>query len=1286
MRFFPFIRHIFLLLVLVSATYASAQLSFVENRGQWADEVRFRSEVAGGYFYIDRDGITLQLLEQDFYTKLHDWWQKPDSGASGAMHAVKMKFLGADMSGIAEGKRQESHVKHYFLGSDPSRWARDVPAYGQVYLKHVYDGIDLRFDGKDSQLKYEFIVGPGADPKHIRVDVEGADRMYLKESDLVIETSVGAYRELAPFAYQLDDEANIVPVECRYILKKGIVYYDFPDGYDDSRTLIIDPEISFSSYVGSQSSNFGFTASYDADGNLYAGAIVFGAFYPVETGAYQFNFAGGAIDIGITKFNADGTELLYSTYLGGTGNEAPHSIVVNDADELYILGSTGSANFPVNANAAQITFQGGNEAAGIGYSYLNGTDIFVSKLSADGGVLLGSTFVGGTGNDGISTGTGLEFNYGDRFRGEIVLDADGNAYVASVTNSLDFPIVGGYASGINSILSGVIFKLTSNLDNIIWSTFSGGSGVESAISLQLAADNSVYFTGGTSSTDLPVSSDAWQSTNNGGFDGYVGHISADGSTLLHCTYNGTSGQDQNYFVQIDDDGDIYVIGQAEDANYPISDGVYSNPNSGQYIQKFDPELTTGYWSTQIGSGSGGIDISPSAFLVSNCRQIYISGWGGFINNTGSTNGLPTTPDAFQNFTDGDDFYIMVLDVDASELAYATFFGGSVSPEHVDGGTSRFDKNGTVYQAVCAGCGGNNDFPTQPGVWSQTNPSSNCNLGVFKFELSSVSAIADIDGEENVCPGDPINLVNESIGANTFEWDFGNGTSSSESTPELSYSEPGEYEIVLYASDSEGCLSPDSTVILVTVGVAPNVLVSDPDPICPGETVQLNATGAEDWLWSPAEGLDFINVANPVFSGTNTTTYTVTGSTSCGSQTATVVAVVGNIQAGVSDDVDICPGDSTMLIAQGGSNYNWTPETGLSNPNVANPMASPTSNTSYAVTITTGEGCEVTEIVTVYVLPGPPTLTGNSIYTSCNLASVQLLVGGAEAYIWEPPTGLSSTTVPNPIANPTEDTFYLVTGTNECGEDIKEVEVRVNEIDVSISSDSVVCFNTLFTMEASGGDTYSWQPRSLFGSPNAAITSAVITETTLISVMGYDEDGCTDVATSLIEIYPRAEVRAGNDRVISIGEEVQIESSSIYPITWQASPFLSCLHCNNPIANPVETTTFYAEIVSPDGCVEIDSVKVGVRGNLYIPNAFTPDGDGLNDIFRAQGIDIAEFSMEIFDRWGNMVFECNQIEDGWNGAVMNSDYYAQAGMYTYIVVAREIHGDVFEMSGHVMLIR
>ncbi len=1266
------------------------QVGFTENKGQWHSNVVFRAELTQGYCYIDQQGIMMQVLEVDFGKKLHDWWQSPEADASGSMHAVRMRFVGADMSQISQKNQVFQNKLNFFLGNDSAAWASDVETYKQIKIQDVYPGIDLRFDANERSFKYDFIVDPGVSTDLIAVEIEGATSLMLSDGDLLIGTSVGSYRELKPFAYQLAPDGKIETVACKYVLNNNQVSYAFPEGYDISRELIIDPEISFSSYIGSITSNFGFTASYDSDGNLYAGALVFGAQYPTIPGSYQVDFAGGSVDMAISKFNADGTQLAYSTFLGGTGNEAPHSIVINDANEIYVLGSTSSDDFPVLTSAFQNNFQGGSQINGIGYFYDNGSDIFVSKLSENGNALLASTFVGGSGNDGVGGNTNLVYNYGDRFRGEIVLDAASNAYIASVTNSQDFPIVDGYQNFNGFTQSGVIFKLSSNLSQMLWSTYSGGSEVESAIGLHLASDNSVYFTGATNSTNLPISTNAFQPANAGNIDGYIGHISADGATLLHCTYNGTSGRDQNFFVQLDDADNVYVVGQSEAGNYPISPGVYSNNNSGQFIQKFSADLTTSLWSTQVGSGSNQIDISPAAFLVTTCGQIYLSGWGGNVNTNGNTNGMPITPDAFQSSTDGSDFYIMVLEADASALAYGTYFGGSASSEHVDGGTSRFDKNGTVYQAVCAGCFDNDDFPTQPGVWSETNGSTQCNLGVFKFRLSAVNAMAEIDLSDIpggiLCPGQPFNLINESVGTDTYAWSMGDGTFSTVFEPTHSYENPGSYTIQLVASDSEGCLLPDSVIINVEVQEGPSLQVSDPDQICAGETVQLTASGTSEYLWVPSTGLNADNIANPVFNGTTTTEYTVTGTSLCGTDVATVLVTVGSINASVSEDVEICPGESTTLVASGGATYSWNPATGLSNASISSPTSAPASTTIYGVTITSEDGCEQVESVEVTVLPPPPNLTGNNSYISCNGESVLTNISGADVYSWTPTDWLSNPSSGITISNPPETTTYILTGSNVCGEDIMEVTVSTSAIGVDIAVDSVVCYNMPFILQASGGNSYRWNPESVFADPQASNTTAAIEYNTLITLTGKNEDGCIGTATKYLRLHPRAEVRAGNDQVINYGDEVMLESFSIYPITWQESPYLSCINCNYPVADPLETTTIYAEIISPEGCVEKDSVGVFVRGNIYVPNSFTPNEDGLNDLFRAEGIDIAVFKMEIFDRWGVMVFQSEDMREGWNGSTNGSEYYASSGVYAYRIVAREEHGDLFEIQGHVTLIR
>src|SRR5690554_621852 len=616
--------YLVLLLGLACTICVSAnQPRYVQNKGQWHEQVLFRVEAQNGIGYVDKSGFTFAMLENRFYNKLHDWIGNAELPHIGKGHAIKMNFLGGNMNQVALTGNDVGTTEHFFIGNDPQKWAQNERRFDRVKLTNVYPGIDVEFASNQNNLKYDFILAPHADPNLIQVEFSGQEALSLRNGSLIAETSVGDFTEMEPYAYQIDEEGRQVKVKCHFALSGNVVSYYFPEGYDKSRRLIIDPEIAFSTYIGSTSNSFGFTASYDNHGNLYGGAVVFGDQYPITAGAFQVNFGSGVVECGISKFSSDGTQLLFSTYLGGQGNEAPHSLVVNDDNELYILGTTASEDFPVSAGAYQPSHAGGFDITAVGFVYENGSDIFITKLNESGNVLLASTYIGGSGNDGLGTGTLMEKNYGDKFRGEIVVDSEGNAYVATVTASGNFPIVNGFATNIGGTLSGVVFKLSSNLQTLIWSTFSGGNFAESAMSLALAPDNSVYFTGGTTSTALPVTPGAYQPQKVMGVDGYIGHISADGSQILACTYNGTSGFDQNYFVQLDNDGFVYVVGQST-GDYPVSEGVYINPNSGQYIQKFTPDLTTSIWSTTIGSGSGGIDISPSAFLVSNCGQIYLS--------------------------------------------------------------------------------------------------------------------------------------------------------------------------------------------------------------------------------------------------------------------------------------------------------------------------------------------------------------------------------------------------------------------------------------------------------------------------------------------------------------------------------------------------------------------------------------------------------------------------------------------------------------------------------------
>src|SRR5690606_11570860 len=226
-------------------------------------------------------------------------------------------------------------------------------------------------------LKYDFILQPGASPHLIQIEYAGVKPKINAEGQIAISTSVGDVLESKPFAYQIIDGA-ISKVECRYVLSRNTLGFELGE-YDTTRDLVIDPELIFSTFSGSLADNFGYSATYDSQGYLYSGSSVFGTGYPVTTGAYQAAWAGGqgqgtngGTDIAITKFSLDGTSLVYSTYLGGAKDELPHSLIVNENDELYMYGTSGSSNFPTTATAFQSTFAGGTPfvPGGIGVAYV----------------------------------------------------------------------------------------------------------------------------------------------------------------------------------------------------------------------------------------------------------------------------------------------------------------------------------------------------------------------------------------------------------------------------------------------------------------------------------------------------------------------------------------------------------------------------------------------------------------------------------------------------------------------------------------------------------------------------------------------------------------------------------------------------------------------------------------------------------------------------------------------------------------------------------------------------
>ena len=293
----------------------------------------------------------------------------------------------------------------------------------------------------EDKLKYELHLQPNARVKDIKIEYDGLESINILDGDLICNTSFSTTIEHKPFSYQIVD-GKLIEVKCHYRLKNNTISFVFPNGYDKSKKLIIDPTLEFSTFSGSFANNFGYTATYDDFGFLYSGSTVFGSGYPTTTGAFQISFSSGTVDIGITKYDTTGTQMIYSTYLGGDSDELPHSMVVNSSNELFIFGTTSSLNFPTTNGAYQTIFNGGTYygVGGLGVTFNNGSDIFVSKLSASGGSLLSSTYIGGSENDGLNIHVPINKNYADEVRGEIDIDKNNNVYIATCTKSADFPV------------------------------------------------------------------------------------------------------------------------------------------------------------------------------------------------------------------------------------------------------------------------------------------------------------------------------------------------------------------------------------------------------------------------------------------------------------------------------------------------------------------------------------------------------------------------------------------------------------------------------------------------------------------------------------------------------------------------------------------------------------------------------------------------------------------------------------------------------------------------------
>jgi gliding motility-associated-like protein len=1306
---------------------ASAQFQgkeFVPNKGQWPQDVWFMAKDGPNKIWMGQDRFLYQFSDYSILDAAHHRLENSENpSVPNAFFAQIFEHTNAAVQSV--GHKPKTHTYQFFQGQDASKWASGVQPFEQVNYAAFYPGIDLVLTTAKENYKYAFVVQPGADPGQIKWHYEGAKKVSLNAARIQVQTEIGELIEQELFAYQLINNVRKV-VKCKYQKDANeVIGFDIGQ-YDPNFPLIIDPVLVFATYNGAVSDNFGATATYGYDGSAYAAGVVYGNNFPLPSlNSFDIssNFTAqsgnyGITDVFITRYSPDGSTMLWSSFLGGgdatQGTETAHSLVCDSLNNIYIFGATSSLDFPVSSGAFQATHGGGVANTNFLYNGVyfgaQGSDIYVSKLSANGQNLLASTYVGGNQNDGVSyRAIGLPYNsvaaydslttnYGDQFRGEIYLDAQGNVLVASCTRSANFPLQSAFQSTKGAGQDAVIFRLNNNLSNLQFSSFYGGNKDDAAYSVKTDTLGAIVFAGGTCSNNLMGTSGAYQANYNGGkTDGFVTKLNAQGTSIIRSSYIGTANYDQTFFVEIDRNNHIFLLGQAMGGGFPVNNAQYSNPGSSQFVLKLNEQLTQNLASTVIGNGSAQINISPAAFLVDICGNIYISGWGANILQSVPLSGMPISANAFQNTTTGFDFYLMVLQNNMTGLLYGSYLGGSLAHEHVDGGTSRFDKNGVVYQSVCGGCGGHSDFPTSNGAWSNTNNSANCNNLVFKFDFELIPTAEFSSSVVQGCEDLTVNFQNTSTQWDSYLWDFGNGdTTSVIYNPIITYTNPGTYEVNLFVTDSV-CLITDTAQIQIQVLDAIQLVLNDTISLCSSAPYLLSAQTfgtATQFIWSTQPTL------NPVLNSPQDSSITVTqngwyycqaSNGLCNQFDSVFVEFDVPLQAlfSVSDTMGCAP---LSIQIQNGSttttSFTWNFGNGQQNSSTFEPTVQYTQPGIYTIQLAISDSvCQGSATYNLQINVGPSLeVSAPSNILLCNSTDTTLIptiTGIPNAVLWSSNNNFSDTLNlngnPNLELTDPQNAWYYVQAANAYCSAVDSVLLTIAAQDLVVEVPTLTCAGAPFVASIFPNPNFqliTWAPSSIIqsgqGQPSVSI-ALTLPQYVYVAVQTAQNCQLQDsVFVNLSALNPLSVVASANPNVILPNTSTQLQGQPTGPYTyaWTPSNPLSSNTAQNPSALLSETTLFTLT-VSDGLCTGSDTVLVKVYDSIcqepfvYVPNAFSPNHDGYNDKLYVRGQYIHDFVFRVYDRWGELVWETTQLSAGWDGTFRGKlldpdvyDYYLQ----------------------------
>jgi Beta-propeller repeat len=613
------------------AGHVSGQLPLVfeANGGQTDSEVKFLARRPGSTVFLTSKEAVVVVTRRD--------------PSELTRSIVRMTLVGADSHGDVTGLEQLPGKVNYFIGKDPTKWRTAISTYGKVQRKNIYSGIDVVYYGNHGRLEYDFVVRPGGDPKQIRLAFQGADKLEVDaQGDLLIHTSAGTIRQPTPVIFQ---EVGGVRREIvgRHVLEGPRAVSFHVAAYDVGLPLVIDPVLLYSTFLGGTADDaLGAGIAVDAAGNAYVAGGTLSADFPTTAGTFQTT-ASESSDAFVTKLNATGSALIYSTYVGGNGSEYVVGLFVDSAGTAYVAGTTDSTDFPTTVGALQRTNP-------------NGSMPFVTKLNPSGSALVYSTYVG----------------FGADQNRALTVDAAGNAYITGVAGTPNFPTTPGAFQSTFSGNPGRTFvtKLNPTGTGLVYSTFLTGSGPDVSSGIAVDAAGSAYVVGATQSADFPTTPGAFQTASSaagpGTQAGFIAKLNATGSALVYASYLSGSGGGSTDRIAVDAAGNAYVGGGTCSADFPTTAGAFQRTlnGCGAYVTKLDPAASALLYSTYLAADN------ISGLALDAAGNAYVTGRASRFD-------FRTTAGALQpTLGGGDDGFVLTLDPAGSGLLYSTYLGGS----------------------------------------------------------------------------------------------------------------------------------------------------------------------------------------------------------------------------------------------------------------------------------------------------------------------------------------------------------------------------------------------------------------------------------------------------------------------------------------------------------------------------------------------------------------------------------------------------------------------------------